>query len=51
VRDLDAARTLGYTRVLLDTLPSMTSARAFYAGMGFTATAPYRFNPVPGTRI
>lgn len=48
-RIVDAARSLGYQRVLLDTLPSMTAAHALYTGMGFTTTRAYRFNPVPGT--
>jgi GNAT superfamily N-acetyltransferase len=44
-----AARDLGFARVVLDTLPSMQSARKLYAELGFTPTAPYRFNPIGGT--
>ena len=46
---LAAAKQVGYTRLVLDTLPSMESAQKLYASMGFNPTAPYRFNPVPGT--
>jgi putative acetyltransferase len=43
------AKSLGYTRILLDTLPTMQSAQSLYNSLGFQPTPPYRFNPIPGS--
>jgi putative acetyltransferase len=46
---IDAARTIGYEEVKLDTLVTMTSARRLYEGLGFTETEPYSENFIAGT--
>lgn len=44
----DAARNRGFVRLRLDTLPSMTSARALYARLGFAEIPPCVSTPIPG---
>jgi GNAT superfamily N-acetyltransferase len=44
------AKTLGYKKLRLDTLPSMQVATHLYKQAGFIETVHYRFNPVNGTK-
>ncbi|SDM74382.1 Ribosomal protein S18 acetylase RimI [Catalinimonas alkaloidigena] len=47
---LEAGRSLGYSTMRLDTLPTMQTALALYTRAGFYEIAPYRVNPIVGTR-
>ncbi len=46
---IEKTKQFGYKRIRLDTLPSMTAARALYRNLGFHPIKPYYHNPIPGT--
>jgi GNAT superfamily N-acetyltransferase len=47
LRVCQEARAIGYARLLLDTLASMSAARGLYLSLGFQSTEAYVFNPLP----
>ena len=46
---INQAKTIGYSRIYLDTIPVMEKAQTLYRAIGFTEIAPYRYNPNKGT--
>jgi GNAT superfamily N-acetyltransferase len=45
---IDEAKTRGYARLVLDTLPKLGTAIALYRDLGFRETGPYLACPTPG---
>jgi len=45
---MNEARSIGYEKMKLDTVKTMTSAISLYKSLGFTTTSAYRYNPVEG---
>lgn len=49
-KSIVCAKELGYSKMRLDTLPSMLPAIGLYTQAGFYEIEPYRFNPIKGAK-
>lgn len=47
---MEKATAIGYTSIVLDTLPSMKTAQAMYRHYGFSEIEPYCENPLDGVK-
>ena len=47
---ISEARQIGYQRIVLDTLATMTPAMTLYRSLGFVETPAYYANPIPEAR-
>ena len=45
---IEQAKIIGYSRMKLDTIDSMTAAIKLYVSLGFKSISAYRYNPVEG---
>ncbi|MDW3190833.1 MAG: GNAT family N-acetyltransferase [Cytophagales bacterium] len=48
---IEAAKSMQYQKMRLDTLPTMKPAIELYQKVGFYEIDPYRFNPIPDSKF